>query len=104
MDTQFNLSANSQRRIHEHVERMIDHALGRVFDRYHTEIGGAGFDLAEYVGYAAQWQRGHRVAEMLECRGLSEGAFRTEEGNLHRLFQSQARRHDFAKQPRHLLG
>jgi hypothetical protein len=46
----------------------------------------------------------HRVAEVLQRRGLGEGALRPEVADLQRLLQRQAGGHDLAEQPRHLLA
>src|SRR5262245_58787211 len=43
------------------------------------------------------------MTEMLECSKFGEGAFGAQIGDRQALLQSQAGRHDFAKQPRHLF-
>ena len=48
VDAQLDLAADLERRAQEHVEGVVDRAFGRVLDRHHAEIGGAGFDLVEH--------------------------------------------------------
>ncbi len=66
-------------------------------------MSSAGFDLPEYRINGRQRHADHRVTKMLERCRLCEGANRTQEGNVHGLFQRQAGRHDFPEQTGHFL-
>ena len=104
MNAKLHLTADFQRRGHEHIQGVIDHALGGILHRHHTVMGRTGFHLAEDRINRGQWHTDHRVPEVLERRRLSKGAYRAQEGNVHGLFQRQAGRHDLTEQPRHFFS
>ncbi|MNT36614.1 hypothetical protein D3C72_1727110 [compost metagenome] len=89
--------------LEEAVEGVVDRALGGVFHRHHAEVDRAGGHLAEHLVDGGHGHADHRVTEMLHRRGLTEGAFRAQVGDLQRVLQGQAGGHDLAEQPRHLL-
>ncbi|MNT16663.1 hypothetical protein D3C72_1517770 [compost metagenome] len=103
MDAQLDLAANHHVVLEEAVQGVADRAFGGVFHRHHAEVDGTGRHFAEHFVDGRHRPADHRVAEVLHGRCLGEGAFRAEVGDFQRLFQGQARRHDFAEQPRHLL-
>ena len=98
-DAQLDFAADLQRRVQEHVERVVDRAFGGVLDRHHAEVGVPGLHFFEHFADRRQRQRAHRMTEMLEHRLLRERAFRPEERDLERLLLRQARGHDLAEQP-----
>ncbi len=42
-------SIDQQAGINEHIQGVIDHAFGGIFDRHHTEMGAAALDFAEHI-------------------------------------------------------
>ncbi|MCY1451391.1 hypothetical protein D9M71_682570 [compost metagenome] len=82
---------------------MVDRALGGVFHRHHAEVDRTGGHFAEHLVDRRHRLADHRVAEVLERRSLGEGALRAEVGNLERVLEGQAGRHDLAEQARHFL-
>ena len=99
MDAQLDFAADPQRRGQEHVERVVDRALGGILDRHDAEIGVARLHFLEHFADRGERQRAHRVPEVLEHCLLRERALGTEEPDLERLLLREARGHDFAKQP-----
>ena len=99
MDAQLHLAADHQIVLEEAVQGVVDRALGGVFHRHHAEVDRPGDHLAEHLVDRRHRRADHRVAEVLECGSLGEGAFRAEIGNLERMLQGQAGGHDLAEQP-----
>ncbi|MCY1418425.1 hypothetical protein D9M71_339840 [compost metagenome] len=87
----------------EAVEGVVDRALGGVLHRHHAEVDRTGGHFAKHFVDGGHGGADHRMTEMLERRGLGEGAFRPQVGDLERLLERQAGGHDFAEQPRHFL-
>ncbi|MNH13822.1 hypothetical protein D3C79_734040 [compost metagenome] len=103
VDTQLDFTANHHVMLEEAVQGVADRTFSGVFHRHHTEVDGTGRHFTEHFVDGRHRPTDHRVAEVLHGRRLGEGAFRAEVGDFQRLFQGQARRHDFAEQPRHLF-
>src|SRR6185503_7017834 len=104
MNAQLDLTANLQRRREKHVERVdVDRAFARVFDRRDAEVRRAALDLVEHLVDRRHRERVYRVTEVLEDGRLRERAFGAEISDLQRLLLREARRHELAKQPHHLL-
>ena len=61
-------------------------------------------DLVEHFVDRGERQRAHRVAEVLERRGLRERAFGPEETHLERLLLREAGGHDLAEQAQDFFG
>ena len=104
VDPQTHLAGDHERRGHEHVQGVTDHALGGILDRDDTEIAGTRFDLAEDLPDGRQGEGLHRMAEVLDRRGLSEGPGRAEIGDVERALERQTGGHDLAKEPRDLFA
>jgi hypothetical protein len=79
------------------VERAVDRALGRIFDRDHAEVRGAGFGGAEHFVDRHARQAVDGAAELLVHGLLAEGAGRAQVGDGDAFFQRAAGRHDFAE-------
>src|SRR5207237_4145194 len=60
------------------------------------------FHLVKYLIDRGERERAYGVAEVIEHRGLSEGAFGTEERHLERLLLRKTRRHDLTEQAQDL--
>src|SRR5208337_2322012 len=72
MNAQFHFAADLERRTEEHVERMIDRALARVFDGHHAEIGDPALDFMKYFVDCGHWQSAYGRSEMLQYGCLRE--------------------------------
>ncbi len=103
MNAQLDLAANLERRGDEHIERVVDRALGRILDRYDTEVRVSRLHLFEDFADRGQRQRAHRVPEVLQHRLLRERPLRPEECDFERLLLREAGGHDLAEQPYDLL-
>ena len=101
MHLQRNLAADLQRGLQKQVERARHRALGRILDRHHTILDGAGLDRAEHLVNARARHAADLVAEVRVERLLGKGADRPQEGNLQRLLRAAACRHHFAPDRRH---
>ena len=73
---------DQMRHTHEHVERVGDPAIGRVFDRHDAEIDVAAIDLLEDGGDAADADELDRLAEALDGGEMAVTVFRAEIGDL----------------------
>ncbi len=104
MNSQRDLAGDPQRRTHEQIQGMADHALGRVLHRNDPEIAGPRFHLAKDLVDGRHRRGDHRMAEVLDGRGLRKGAFRPQKGRVERSFQRQAGGHDLAKETGHFLA
>ncbi|MNO80147.1 hypothetical protein D3C76_713400 [compost metagenome] len=89
--------------LEEAVEGVVDRALGGVFHRHDAKVHRPGRHFTEHFVDRRHRLADHGVAEVLHGRRLGEGAFRPQIGDFQRLFEGQARRHDFAEQARHLF-
>ena len=67
------------RHAHEHVERVGDAAVGRVFQRHHAEIDVAAVDLLEDGGDAADAHELDLLAEALDGGQVAEAVFRAQD-------------------------
>jgi hypothetical protein len=83
------------------VERAVDRAFGRILDRDHAEVGGAGLGGAEHFIDRHARQAFDGAAELLVHGLLAEGAGRAEIGHGDALFQRAAGRHDLAEDGLH---
>ena len=105
MDAQFHLAADPSAEEFKNRSRVLMTMPSVEFSMATTPKSAlAGLHFVKHLIHRAQRQRAHRVTEMLQHRGLGEGAFGTQERDLERLLLRQARGHDFAEQPQHLLG
>jgi hypothetical protein len=82
---------------------VIHCAFGRILDRHDTEIGGAAFHFLKDLVDGRERQAPDRMSEVLVNGRLRERALRAEISDFQRILLRQARRHDLAKQPEHLL-
>ncbi len=103
VNAQFDFAADHHVVFKEAVEGVIDRAFGGVFHRNHAEIHSTGDHFAKHFVNCGHRQTDDGVAEMLHRSGLGERPLRAKIGNLERLFQRQAGRHDFAEQTRHFF-
>ena len=101
---QAGLADDDERRGQEQVERAGDHAFGRVLDRHHAEVGGAGAGGVEHLVDVGAGHLDDRRAEVAERRQLAEGAGRAEVGDPGRRLERAAGRHDLAPDRRHAVG
>merc|ERR1711964_106023 len=68
MNAKLHLTADFQRRRHEHIQGVIDHTLSGILHRHHTVMRRTGLHLAEYRINRRQRHADDRVAEVFERR------------------------------------
>jgi len=81
LDREGHLRDDLQLGLRQQVERMADHAFGRILDRDDAVGRLAGFDGGEDVGDGAQRQGRHAGAEGADLSLLGEGALGPEVGD-----------------------
>ena len=81
-------------RIDEHIQRVVDDALGGVLDRNHAEMRAPTLDLVEDFFDTAHRDVLCRLSEFLNTGEVGEGRPGPEIGNLLRALQRQRGRHD----------
>ena len=89
--------------VHEHVERVGDHAFGGIFHRHDAIVRTVFADLGENIrdGFLRRvFQAG---AEAFDRRLMRESGFRPEIRDAHRLFKRERAGHDFAVNGAELL-
>ena len=103
VDAQLDFAADHHVVLEEAVEGVVDRALGGVLHRHHAEVHRTGGHFTEHLVDGGHRHADHGMTEVLHRRSLAEGALGAEVGDLERVLQGQAGRHDFAEQPRHFL-
>ena len=91
--------------VHEHVERVRDHAFGGVLDRHHAVVRAVLADLGEDIGDGLLRRVAQAGAEALDGRLVRERRLGPEIGHRQRLLQRQGAGHDFAvNRPQRVVG
>ncbi len=101
---QFHLTNNLQGRLEETIERLPNHALGRILDRHNRHITGSVLDEPKYVSDRRLGLQNSRLTKMLQRRCLRIGTNGTQETNGQRTLKCKAARHDLAKNPCRLIS
>ena len=102
VNSHLDLAANPEVDFQEHVQRVADYALCRIFDGDHAEIRLGALHLFEYGFDRRVPERLYGMAEMPVHRLLGERAFRAEVGYFQRLLAGQAGGHDLPEQAQNL--
>ena len=96
LDLHQDLRADAQVAFHENIERVIDRALGGVFDRHHAVVGVAARDHVEDIGDADVRRVIHARAEFAPRGLVRVRRFRPEVGDRQILLQGERGGHDLA--------
>src|SRR6266851_1557516 len=88
---------NQLRQAQEHVQRIGNAAVSRVFQGDYAKIGMAPVHLFEYCGDAAYAQVFDRLPETLDSGEMTKAVFRAKVGNLENALQGTRAAHDFAE-------
>jgi hypothetical protein len=103
LNRQNDLRNDLQIAVHEHVERVRDHAFGGVLDRHHAVVRAFLADLGEHVGNGFLRGVAQAGAEPADGGLMRERGLRAEVGDGHRLLQRQRAGHDLAVNRAQLL-
>ena len=96
-DGQRDLGADAEGRIGEQIERVRDHALGRVLDRNDAEIRPPALHFMKHLTYRAGGSVLGRGAELLARGEVRVGRLGTEVGDAQVLLEAARRRDDLAE-------
>jgi hypothetical protein len=101
---QIDLAAQQQVGGVEQVQGVVDHALGGVLHRHHSEVGAPPLHGLEDVEDAGQGPELGRVAEVLQGGQVGEGGLRAEVGGRGGPLQPAPGAHDLAEDGPDVIG
>ena len=103
LDLELDFAGNLEWRCQEHIQRVVDRPLGRIFDGNYTEIGRATLHFLEHFIDGVKRECPNRMTEVFIDGCLREGPFGPEKSDFQRFLLRETGGHDFAKQAQHFL-